>query len=459
MKALILAGGKGTRLWPLSRKSYPKQFLKIFGEDSLLKITAERILKIVKPEDVIVITGKDYEFYVRSDLPWVRHIILEPVGRNTAPAIAIAAKYCLERMGCKEEEVIFVSPSDHIIEPEERFKEYAGYAEEGAKNGLIVTFGIKPLRPETGYGYIKADGEKHLLPNLKKVERFIEKPDMERAEGFIKQGGYYWNSGMFVFTISTIMEGFKRYLPAVKDGMEADFNEMLKRFHSLPNISIDYGVMEKADNVAVVTADLYWNDVGSWDFLYELPEGMKRRILKGKEHKTVNTENTFIISNKRLVAALGIRDCVVVDTDDALLLMGKGYGQYVKDVVEEITRQGRVEAEGHITTYRPWGSFTNLIEGDGYKVKRILVNPGGILSLQLHMHRAERWTIVKGKAKVTIGDRIINMNENDHVYIPMSVPHRVENCEDTPLEIIEVQLGSYTGEDDIVRLEDKYGRV
>ncbi len=461
MKIVILAGGSGTRLWPLSRKSFPKQFLKLQSEKSLLQLTAERFSGVVRPEDIVVITNKDYEFHVRSSLPWLKHVILEPVGRNTAPAIALAISYCIGKMGCAEDEAMFVSPSDHIIEPLDAFSAYLRLSEEIAKTGYIVTFGIKPDRPETGYGYIKANMRKPAIGGQKayEVEDFVEKPNLETAKTYLADGSYYWNSGMFAFTFATMKEELSRYAPNISNMLDLGFSEMIERFAEMPSASIDYAVMEKTAIVAVIPAELYWNDIGSWDSLFDMVRPEERAGTSRDNVIEIDSEGTIIVGDKRLVATVGLQGCVIVDTDDALLVAKKGSGQKVKTIMERLLASGRKEACEHVTTQRPWGSFTNLLEANGYKVKKIVVNPGQKLSLQYHKHRSEHWTVVKGRAKVTLIENVVTYNESEMVYIPVLAKHRVENCESEPLELIEVQYGDYLGEDDIVRIEDQYGRA
>ncbi|MDP3048819.1 MAG: mannose-1-phosphate guanylyltransferase/mannose-6-phosphate isomerase [Thermodesulfovibrionales bacterium] len=490
MKALILAGGSGTRLWPLSRKNFPKQFLKLNGDKSLLQQTAERLLQAVKPEDIIVITNNDYRFHVQSDLnslpithhsSLITHIILEPSSRNTAPAIALGIKYCMEKLGCNADEVIFISPSDHIIRPLDKFIGYLKQSEEIAREGHIVTFGIKPDRPETGYGYIKAgkgigegkeEGdcprftdavvESGLSPNQKmnffKVERFAEKPDIETAKRYLDEGNYYWNSGMFAFSIGAMIEEFKRHAPEISEISGLNFDEMLSHFKHMPDISIDYAVMEKSDKVVMLPLDLYWNDIGSWDSLYDVLDKDENGNAQKGDVLAFDTKSTLIIGNKRLISTIGLEDCLVIETDDAVLISKRGEAQKVKDIVTSLKKAGRIEADEHVTTYRPWGSYTVLEEGQRYKIKRIVVNPLKKLSLQMHYHRSEHWVVIKGTAKVTIGDQEICIHENESAYVPKSTLHRLENPGKVPLEIIEVQNGEYVGEDDIVRYEDVYGR-
>ena len=470
MKALILVGGSGERLWPLSRKNYPKQFLKLNGDTSLLQQTMERVLGVVSPEDVVMLTNDVYKFLVLSDLKAVPsignkasgiHMILEPVSRNTAPAIALGVKYCIEKLHCNEDEVVFLSPSDHVIRPVDGFAEYVQLAEEVAKKGFMVTFGVKPDRPETGYGYIKS-GKQYQTSNNQnyyKVEKFTEKPDSETARQYINEGGYYWNSGMFAFRLGTIMEELDKYAPEIARMTNLSYEEMVSNFDKMSGISLDYAVMEKSDKVMVLPLNLYWNDIGSWDALYDgLDKDEDGNVKKGDVF-TIETRNTMIIGNKRHIAAIGLEDCIVIETDDALLIAKKGKAQKVKDIVSHLKKDSRHEAEEHVTTYRPWGSYTILETGARHKIKRILVNPGEKLSMQMHYHRSEHWVVVKGSAKVTIGNKETFVHENESVYVPKSTMHRLENPGKVPLEIIEVQNGEYTGEDDIVRCDDVYGRT
>lgn len=436
MKAIILAGGSGTRLWPLSRKNYPKQFLRINGSESLLKQTAQRLLKKISPEDVIVITNKEYKFYVESELEGLNNIILEPVGRNTAPAIALGIKYCMERLGCQGNEVVFISPSDHVIKPFEKFIEFLSNAEKIAHDGYIVTFGIRPEKPETGYGYIKTgDRLKATGANIDgyKVERFVEKPDVKTAEEYIKEGNYYWNSGMFAFRIDTIIKEFQTYEPKITELFNEHFDKMLLNFDQMPDISIDYAIAERSDRVAMLPLDLYWNDIGSWDSLCDILHKDADGNVKIGDIVSIDTKDTLIMGNKRLISTIGLEGYLVVETVDAILVAKRGEAQKVRNILRILREQGRKEAEEHVTVYRPWGNYTVLEEGERYKLKRVVVKPGKKLSLQMHYHRSEHWVVIKGTAKVTIGDREIFIHENESAYVPKSTLHRLENPGKVPL--------------------------
>ena len=463
MKAIILAGGSGTRLWPVSRYGLPKQFIKLNGGKSLLCQTVERLAAVVPLKDIFVITNSDYRFHVQADLRSVSpeiedNVILEPVGRNTAPAIALVMKYCQEKLKCGKDEVIFICPSDHIIQPVEKFARYARQAEAAAKAGSIVTFGIKPSRPETGYGYIRKGAKTPGNGGVCKVAKFAEKPDAKTAAKYLLAGDYYWNSGMFSFTIATMLAEFKAYAPEISRRMTQTLAKMTEDFKSMPSISIDYAVMEKSKKAAVLPIDILWSDVGSWDSLHEViaPDGDDN--VKVGDVLALDTKRTIIMGEKRLISTIGLKDLIIIDTPDALLVAKRGQAQRVKEVVDLLKERKRKEVVEHMTTYRPWGSYTILEEDSRYKIKRIVVKPGHKLSHQLHYHRSEHWIIVKGTARVTLGKTTSLVHENESTYVPKSTEHRLENPGKVPLEMIEVQNGEYVGEDDIVRYDDIYGR-
>ncbi|MBK3333189.1 mannose-1-phosphate guanylyltransferase/mannose-6-phosphate isomerase [Persephonella atlantica] len=474
MKSIILAGGSGTRLFPLSRKKFPKQFLSFGDKETLLQKALKRNIKAVDSiEDIVIITNKDYQFHVKNqvkdiiDFPLEKlNIILEPIGRNTAPAIALAVKYALEKLEATEDEVLFISPSDHVISPDSKFVECVKKAEELAKQGYIVTFGINPTKPETGYGYIEADTENKIGEGYK-VKQFHEKPDLETAQRYLMSGNYFWNSGMFAFSIKTILEEFKKHAPEIYNQMETQtFEELIMNFEDMPDISIDYAIMEKTDKALVLPLDIMWSDVGSWDSVYEVLDKDKNENVKIGNVLDINTKNSLIFGNKRLISTIGLEDLIIVETDDVLLIAKKGEGQKVKDIVNKLkeSKETKELTEFHTTVYRPWGSYTELEKGERYRIKRITVQPGEALSLQMHYHRSEHWVVVKGTAKVILEDNEGNkkeyfIHENESIYVPKSTKHRLINPGKVPLEIIEVQVGEYVKEDDIVRFDDKYNRI
>ena len=462
--AVILAGGSGSRLWPLSRQHLPKQFLVLDGEASLLQTTINRLSPTIDAKSVLIVTQETHakgEAY-HALLPY--QSLYEPVGRNTAPAIALAAAYLMTR---GNDPVMVVLPADHIIKDEERFRAHLDIAIRAAQSGKLVTFGIQPTRPDTGFGYIKT--HQSADARVYDVERFTEKPDLATAERFIKEGNYYWNSGMFVWRASVILAEIQRYLPAVHQVVQtilaensagATFQQAVeKHFAAMPSISIDYGVLERSDCVSLIPCDIGWNDVGSWQAVHEIsPKDDNGNALQGNVI-AVDCRNNLVRAEKRLVATIGIEDLCVIETADAVLISKNDQTQRVREVVDELHRRGANEHICHTKVNRPWGSYTVLEEDpEGFKLKRIEVAPGARLSLQSHKRRSEHWVVVSGTATVTNGDHVITVNKNQSTYIPIGAKHRLENLGTEPLHIVEIQVGDYLGEDDIQRYEDNYGR-
>ena len=460
MKIIILAGGGGSRLFPLSRTRFPKQFLKLNGKKSLLAQTIGRFAELVKPSDIVIVTNQEYVHHVKTELiasqAQEAHVLLEPVARNTAPAIALAARYCVDRLGCGLDEVVVVTPADHIIRSVETFTANLRQALNMAKMNKLVTLGVKPDSPETGYGYIQAGQP---LGSGFAVESFHEKPNRATAEAYLTAGSYYWNSGMFVFTIGCLMDELREHQPDIYALSDTVLDTMTENFAEMPNISIDYAIVEKSKQVLMSPLTTEWSDIGSWDAIFNVLDKDENGNAVQGDCIPIDCSNTLILGHSRLIAGIGLEDLLVVETDDVILVAKKGESQKVKDLVSELTAQGRVEADEHTTIYRPWGHYTVLSSGQGYKMKKIVVNPGQVLSLQMHYHRSEHWIVISGTAKVTIGETEQMVHENESVFVPQTTKHRLENPGRLRLEIIEVQNGSYLGEDDIVRFEDMYGRV
>jgi len=472
MVPIILSGGSGTRLWPVSRRAHPKPFMKLVDGESLAEKTFRRALGVAGSSPVLTVTSRDYYFYTRDIYQVVdgqQHehpFLLEPVGRNTAPAIALAALYIEAVFG--SDTVMLVLPADHLIRQESRFQDAVEEAKTLAGRGYLVTFGIHPTHPETGYGYIRK-GDNIAQSAGHEVAAFVEKPDEKTARAYVESGQYGWNSGMFCFTAGAYLEALDYHAPEIAAGSRACWESMdsseqpmeipLDLFSQCPANSIDYAVMEKASNCAVVSGDFGWSDIGSWKAMSELYESDEAGNRIHGKAVLVESSHCYIQGEERLVAAVGVSNLVIVDTGDAVLVADIERAQDVKEVVNQLSDLKDEAAEFHKTVHRPWGSFSILEDADDCKVKRLVVKPGQVLSLQMHYKRAEHWTVIQGVAKVRLGQREFLLNPNESTYIPVETQHRLENPGNEDVHLIEVQTGSYFGEDDIVRYEDIYGRI
>ena len=466
---VILSGGSGTRLWPLSRDLYPKQFLPLTGSLTMFQETVRRLGGLAA-EPPVVVCNEHHRFIVAEQLRQIgagaTAIELEPVGRNTAPAVAVAALAALRaHPDAKTDPVLLVMPADHVLRDPKPFRQAVDLGFAAAADGKLVTFGIVPTKPETGYGYIRRGPGGGPVYT---VAAFVEKPDRERAQGYVATGEYFWNSGMFMFGARRYLDELKRHAPemlaacqAAFDGaaQDLDFTRLSKDlFGRCPSDSIDYAVMEKTESAVMVTLDAGWSDVGSWSALHEACESDANGNVARGDVIAEDTHGSYLYSTERLVATVGVTDLVVIETKDAVMVAPKDKVQDVKNLVSRLKQLGRPETQVHREVFRPWGSYDSVDAGDRFQVKRLTVNPGGTLSLQMHHHRAEHWIVVSGTAEITCNDKVFLLSENQSTYIPIGATHRIVNPGKVPLHIIEVQSGSYLGEDDIVRFEDSYGR-
>lgn len=464
---VVLCGGSGTRLWPLSRTIHPKQLLPLVNEKSMLQNTITRVQGIVHGVNPVIICNQEYRFIVAEQLREAGFekstILLEPQGRNTAPAVTIAAMHVCQS---GEDPLLLVMPADHVIANSDQLAATIEASVTLANQGYLVTFGVVPDKPETGYGYILKSAA---IPQTLgyQVEKFVEKPSLELANDYVASGNYYWNSGMFIFRASTFLAAMKAFAPDIFTGCERaiqdmtidlDYYRLTETFRAIRSESIDFAIMEKASNIAVVPLQSDWSDVGSWDVLWQISQkDALGNVTRGHVY-TDNVSDSYLRADKRLLAVIGLSNIAVVETSDAVLVTHKDKCQDIKLLVNMLKEDQRDEAESHHCVYRPWGYYESLSKNEHYQIKHIVVKPGAKLSLQLHQHRSEHWVIIKGIATVTRGEDRFDLSDNESVYIPAEVKHRIENNTLCPLHLIEVQTGSYLGEDDIVRFEDIYGR-
>jgi mannose-1-phosphate guanylyltransferase/mannose-6-phosphate isomerase len=465
---IILSGGSGTRLWPLSRKQYPKQFISLLGENTLFQEAILRLDGLNELAEPVIVCNHEHRFLVAEQLKQIKvensTILLEPVGKNTAAAIAVAAYHVLEKYS---DAILLVLSSDHIIQNIPAFFNSIELAIKQAKKSKLVIFGINPINPHTGYGYINFESSND--KDVFFVKKFVEKPSKSKAISFIQNGNYLWNSGMFMFSAKTLIEELEVHEDNVAKFSKKSIENSVKDFDFIrldedlfrknPSISIDYALLEKSNNVMVLKLDAGWNDIGSWSALFKTSTKNKDNNAIYGDVQTYETINSYIYSSNRMIATIGINDLVIVDTPDAILVSSKEHDQKVKQIVELLDKKGRNEQLHHRKVYRPWGWYDSIESGEHFQVKRLHVNPGAKLSVQMHHKRDEHWVVVKGVAKVLKGDREFSLIEGESVYIPKITKHSLENCENMPLEIIEVQSGTYLGEDDIIRFQDLYGRA
>ena len=466
---VILSGGSGSRLWPLSREHYPKPLLPLVSEKTLLQETACRLDDIEGLGDAVYVCNEEHRFLVAEQVAQLGKkpatIILEPEGRNTAPALTLAALYLVKQ---DPDAMMVVMPADHVMTEPQQFVAAVREGGVNAGQGALVTFGIVPDGPETGYGYIKRNGEISGTAAFT-VASFVEKPDLQTAEQYVSEGDYYWNSGIFLMRADRWLEEIGQYRPDILDAcrkavtqgsQDADFFRVSKTdFLASPGDSIDYAVMEQTDRAVVVPISAGWSDVGAWSALWKVcPRDNDGNVIQG-DVIAEDTHNALLVAQHRCVATVGLDDVIVIETADAVLVASKDKAQDVKAIVNRLKASGRDECKVHRQVYRPWGSYEGIDAGPRFQVKRLSVKPGAQLSLQMHRHRAEHWVVVKGTAQVTCGDQVFTLHENESTYIPIGEKHRLENHGNIPLEVIEIQSGSYLGEDDIVRFEDVYDRV
>jgi mannose-1-phosphate guanylyltransferase/mannose-6-phosphate isomerase len=466
---VILSGGSGSRLWPLSREHYPKPLLPLASEQTLLQETASRLDRLDDIGQAVYVCNEEHRFLVAEQVAELGKkpatIILEPEGRNTAPALTLAALFLA---GDDPDSMMVVMPADHVIRDGQAFVDAVAQGCPQAAEGRLVTFGVVPDAAETGYGYIKRDGEA-AGGSAWKVARFVEKPDQDTAERYLAEGDYFWNSGIFLMRTDQWLQEIGEHRPDIlaacgvamqRGTRDSDFYRVKREaFLGCPGDSIDYAVMEKTQHAVVVPFSAGWSDVGAWSALWNVcPHDEAGNVVQG-DVLVKDTSNALLLAEHRCLATVGLNDVIVVETADAVLVASKDRAQDVKHIVSQLKDRNRVECRVHRRVYRPWGSFEGMDEGDRFQVKRLTVKPGASLSLQLHNHRSEHWVIVKGTARVTCGDQVFNLHENESTYIPMGERHRLENPGNIPLEVIEVQSGSYLGEDDIVRFDDVYDRI